>query len=182
MGVSLYAPSYASPSFGEDCQSCHTSGITLSSNATEVVNVEPNTSFSLEVNADGGTPENMMIVWSNVSHNSYFTFIPSEVEDNDPNDEQSNGGNIVALFNMLSPSVEGDFTIKTYAASSEGKGGFLEIEVTVGAGGVIAKPLIEIVMEYIRTMTPIILGGLTIFGIVLYIVAFRRTPRGVDLW
>ena len=180
--TSLYAPSYASPSFGEDCQTCHSSGITISTNATTAVQIEPNSSFWLEVDATGGNPEEMMIVWSNVSHNPHFTFNPSEVEDNDPNDIQSDGGKISVLFKISSPSTDGNYILRTFAASSGGSGGFIDVDVTVGVGGVIAKPLFEIVMGWISTVTPIILGGLAIFGILLYLIAFRRTPGGVALW
>ncbi len=174
---SLSVPSFASISFGENCLPCHSSGITISTNASETLQVEPEDTFWLEVDARGGDPS-LIMVWSNVSHNVYFTFMPSTVEDNDPNDTQLDAGMISGLFQIIAPEIAGKFTIRTFAASTGGKGGFMDIEVTVGVGGVIAKPLFELVMEWITILGPLILGGIALIGMLVYSVTWRRIPEG----
>jgi hypothetical protein len=175
--------SYASTSAGENCQTCHQSGIAVLTNATDVVQIEINASFYLKISASGGEPRQMMVVWSNVSHNTYFSFNPKEVEDNRFPDSQPEGGNITALFEISAPSLEGNYTLRTYAASSEGRGGFAEVDVTVGAGGVIPeipKTPFEIMLEWFTVPIPNVLGGVAILGIALYIVTWRRIPGGPD--
>jgi hypothetical protein len=123
----------------------------------------------------------MMLVWSNVSHNTYFSFNPKEVEDNRSHDDQSEGGNITTLFEISAPSLEGNYTLRTYAASVEGKGGFAEIDVTVGAGGEIPdipKTPLEIIIEWLTVPIPTALGGVAMLGIILYIVIWKRIPGG----
>jgi hypothetical protein len=174
-------PSYAETSFGEDCQTCHQSGIIVLTNATHVVQIETNSSFYLEVSASGGEPDQMTVVWSNVSHNAYFSFNPKEVEDNRSHDSQSEGGNITALFEVSAPSLEGNFTLRTYAASAQGRGGFVEVDVTVGAGGEIPetpKTPLEIMIEWLTVPIPYALGGVAMLGIILYLVVWRRIPGG----
>ena len=183
MFANFSATSYAETSFGEDCQTCHRFGITVLTNATNVVQIEANASFWLEVSASGGEPNKMMVIWSNVSHNPYFSFTPREVEDNRSPDSQQDGGNITALFEISAPSIEGNYTLRTYAASAEGRGGFAEIDVTVGAGGEIPeipKTPLEIMIEWLTIPIPNALGGIGILGIVLYIVVWRRMPGGPD--
>lgn len=182
MFASLSTPSYAMPTFGEDCRSCHQSGIAVSTNATGVVHIGKNATFWLEVSATGGTSRGMMLVWSKVAHNTYFTFTPKEVEDNSLNDRQSDGGKITALFKISAPALEGDYIISTYAASADGKGGFVEVKVAVGAGGEIPKSLLEIVMGWLTTVVTKVLAGVAILGIVLYVVVWRRIPGGADSW
>jgi hypothetical protein len=183
MFANFTTTSYAETSFGEECQTCHRSGITVLTNATNVVQIETNASFYLEVSASGGEPDKMMVIWSNVSHNEYFSFNPKEVEDNKSHDSQSKGGNITTIFEISAPSLEGNYTLRTYAASAEGRGGFAEVDVTVGAGGEIPeipKTLLEIMIEWLKVPIPTALGGVGILGIVLYIVVWRRIPGGPD--
>ena len=183
MTANFGAPSYATTSFGEECQTCHKSGITVLTNATNVVQIESNASFYLEISASGGEPNKMMVIWSNVSHNTFFTFKPREVEDNRSHDDQSKGGNINTIFEISAPSLEGNYTLRTYAASTEGKGGFAEIDVTVGAGGEIPeipKTPLEIMVEWLTVPIPSVLGGAARLGIILYIAVWRRIPGGPD--
>ena len=183
MTANLGTPSYATTSFGEECQTCHKSGMTVLTNATNVVQTESNASFYIEVSASGGEPNKMMVIWSNVSHNTFFTFTPREVEDNRLHDGQSKGGNITTIFEISAPSLEGNYTLRTYAASTEGKGGSAEIDVTVGAGGEIPeipKTPLEIMIEWLTVPVPHALGGVAILGIALYIVVWRRLPGGLD--
>ncbi len=174
---SLSVPSFASISFGENCLPCHSSGITISTNASETLQVEPEDTFWLEVDARGGDPS-LIMVWSNVSHNVYFTFMPRNVEDNDPNDTQLDAGTISGLFQIIAPETAGNFTIRTFAASAGGEGGFMDIEVTVGVGGVIARPLFELVMDWITILSPLILGGIALIGMLVYSVMWKRIPEG----
>jgi len=118
----------------------------------------------------------MMLEWSNVSHNRYFTFTPKEVEDNAPEDVQSDGGTIRALFKIATPNIEGDYVIRVYGASAEGRGGFTEVKVKVGAGGEVPKTSPEIAMELLSTVAPQVLAGVAMVGIVLHVVAWRRIP------
>jgi hypothetical protein len=180
MFASLIMPSYAITSFGEDCLPCHQSGITVSTNATGTIQVEINDSFWLEVSASGGVPRDMAVIWSNVSHNTYFSFAPTEVEDNRLNDNQLDTGKISALFKISAPNVEGNYAIKTYAASAQGRGGFVEVKVTVGAGGEIPRAPLEIILELLSTVVPLTFSGIAILLIALRVIAWRRIPGGAD--
>ena len=179
----LIRPSHASTSFGEDCLPCHQSGITVSTNTTGTIQVEANGSFWLEVSASGGVPREMTVIWSNVSHNPYFTFTPREVEDNRVPDSQQDGGNITALFEISASSLEGNFTLKTYAASAEGRGGFAEIDVTVGVGGEIPdipKTPLETILELSSKVVPLAFSGITMLGIAIRVFAWRKIPEGTE--
>jgi hypothetical protein len=172
--------SYASMSFGDDCLSCHKSGITVTTNATQVVQIETNASFWLQVNASGGTPLDTLLLWSEVSHNTHFSFTPNEVKDNSITDKEAESGRIATLYKITAPDLEGNYTVKIYAASSEVRGGVAEVHITVGAGGEIPRTFFEIVMEVLTTFAPIALSSITIIGIVLYIAAWQRIPGGTD--
>ena len=181
--ANFIVPSYASTSFGEDCLPCHQSGITVSTNTTGTIQVEANASFWLEVSASGGVPREMIVIWSNVSHNPYFSFTPREVEDNRVPDSQQDGGNITAIFQISAPSIEGNYTLRTYAASAEGRGGLAEIDVTVGAGGEIPeipKTPLEIILELSSKVVPLAFSGITILGIAIRVFSWRKIPEGTD--
>ena len=178
--LSFSPPVYALPSFGEDCLSCHQSGITVSTNATGTIQVEKNDSFWLEVSASGGVPLDMLVIWSNVSHNTYFSFTPREVEDNLLNDNQLDTGTISAVFKISAPNVEGNYTLKTYAASAQGRGGLGEVKVTVGAGGEIPRAPLEILLESLSTFVPLAFSGITILGITIRVIAWRKIPESTD--
>lgn len=180
--ASFALPSHARSSFGEDCYSCHKAGIAVLSNATETVQVEVNTLFLLEISASGGESGHMEVVWSNVSHNAFFTFKPKEVEDNRVHDANSEGGKITALFEITAPAVEGTYALRMYAASSNGRGGFADVDVTVGAGGEvpeIPKSALEIIMEWIMGPLPYVLGGAAVLGMVLYVFSWSRLSGGL---
>jgi hypothetical protein len=181
--ANFIVPSYASTSFGEDCLPCHQSGIIVSTNATGIIQVETNGSFWLEVSASGGVPREMTVIWSNVSYNPYFSFTPREVEDNRSPDSQQEDGNITAFFEISAPSIEGNFTLKTYAASAEGRGGFVDVDVMVGVGGEIPeipKTPLEIILELSSKVVPLAFSGITMLGIAIRVFAWRKVPEGTD--
>jgi hypothetical protein len=176
-------PAHASTSFGEDCLPCHLSGIAVSTNTTGPIQVEANGSFWLEVNAGGGVAREMTVIWSNVSHNPYFSFTPREVEDNRVPDSQQEGGNITALFEISAPSLEGNYTLRTYAASSEGRGGFAEVDVTVGEGGEIPeipKTPLEVILELSSKVVPLAFSGIAMLGVAIRVFSWRKIPERTD--
>ena len=179
--ASLSTPTYAMRSFGEDCKSCHKSGITVSTNATGVVRIPVNGSFCVQVNASGGSSDQMTLLWSNVSHNAYFSFKPSAVEDNKPEDGLAAGGSVGALFKVSAPRLKGNYTLTVYSASSKGKGGSAEVKVVVGSGGEAPKnpPSSNsqgAMIELLTTVAPNVLIGIAAVGAVLTVVSWRRIP------
>jgi hypothetical protein len=169
-------PTQALKTYGDNCISCHQSGgINISTNASSV-QVDPNTSFWLEINSEGGESGNMIVLWSNVSHNSFFSFSPSEVKDNDIHDIDNEGGKITVPFKIVAPNQEGNFIIRTFSTSSGGRGGFTDIDVSVGAGGLIIVPITlqELIWGLITTVAPTVLIFLGIFGSVLYFVNWKK--------
>lgn len=146
-------------------------------NATEAIALEINDSFWLEVTASGGARRDTQLVWSNVSHNAYFTFMPYEVTDNSPKDLNSENGVIRALFEITAPNEEGNYIIRTFAASSQGAGGFVDVEVVVGAGGEIQRDPFEVFMEVSDTAIPVALGSITMLGIILHTVKWSKITR-----
>lgn len=117
----------------------------------------------------------MIILWPDVFHNSKFSFTPREVKDNDPNDLQPEWGKITAIFEIYPKSdLEGNYKTMIYGACSESKGGQMEVEIVVGAGGEIPKTLLEIIMELQRTVAPVVFVGISILGIASYFVAWKR--------
>lgn len=138
----LTAPLYARPEFGDDCLSCHTGGgITLTSNITDTVEVYTSSSFEAQVDAEGDTEE-LTIIWSAVASNPSFSFTPSAVTDNDPNDDDPTENEVKGIFEITAPSIQGEYTIQVFAAGSEGKGGTLTFHVTVTTGGPPTKNLL----------------------------------------
>jgi hypothetical protein len=171
--------SLANPSFGEDCLECHQTGLTISTNATEPIQLEPNSEFWIEVTASGGSPREVMLVWSNVSHNSHFVFTPNEVEDNDSFDIQSDEGTITALFKVTAPSLPGNYAIQTIAASSGLTGGMAEVDIIIGGGGVVPISVTELILGLITQAIPQVLVGIVFLTIILYFVNWRRIRGGV---
>jgi hypothetical protein len=172
------APSTALPEYGENCLLCHQSGgITVLTNASSL-QVEPKTSFGLEISAEGGESEKMMIAWSEVGHNTFFSFSPTEVSDNDINDRQTEGGEIQGHFNVIAPNIEGNYVLRVFSSSSGGKGNFIDVNIVVGAGGEILVPITlqEIVRGLITTVTPTIFILMSLFGLALYIINWKRVP------
>jgi hypothetical protein len=174
--ISFIKPTYAKKTYGFDCLSCHQSGgIDVSSNVSSI-QVNPNDSFWLEINSEGGESGNMIMIWSNVSHNSFFSFNPSEVNDGGINDVKNEGGQITGHFKVVAPNQEGNYTIRTFSTSSNGRGGFADIAVSVGAGGSVIVPITlqEVIWGFIITTVPTILIFLSIFGIVLHLINWKK--------
>jgi hypothetical protein len=179
LSFSPLSTSRALTSFGDDCLSCHTSsGLVVSPNVTSIV-VQPNDSFWIEVTAVGGDRD-MLLVWSNVSHNGFFSFSPNEVEDNDVYDEQSEEGTITTRVMITAPQNDGNYTLTPNAATSGAKGGSANIEVQVGTGGeiIVSLTLFELVMGLFTTTVPIILILLAVLGVALYVITWRQMPVG----
>jgi hypothetical protein len=171
--------SLARLSYGEDCLECHQTGLTISTNATEPLQLEPNSEFWIEVTASGGSPRAVMLVWSNVSHNSHFVFTPSEVEDNDSFDIQSDEGTITAIFKVTAPSLDGNYAIQTLAGSLGFTGGMAEVDIIVGGGGAVPITVTELIMGLITQAIPQVLVGIVFLTIILYFVNWRRIRGGV---
>ncbi len=142
LSLILTVPLYARPEFGDDCLSCHTGGgITLTSNITDAVEVYSSSSFEAQVDAEGDTEE-LTIIWSAVASNPSFSFTPSAVTDNDPNDDDPTENEVKGIFEIKAPSIQGEYTIQIFAAGSEGKGGTLTFHVTVTTEGSSTKNLL----------------------------------------
>jgi hypothetical protein len=174
--MSFIKPTYAKKTYGDDCLSCHQSGgISVSSNVSSI-QVDPSHSFGLEINSEGGESDNMLMIWTDVSHNSFFSFSPSEVDDDDVNDVQNEGGEITGHFKVVAPNQEGNYIIRTFSISSNGRGGFADITVTVGTGGSVIVPITlqEIIGGFITTVVPTILIFLSIFGAVLHFINWKK--------
>ena len=174
--ISFIKPTYAKKTYGYDCLSCHQSGgIDVSSNVSSI-QVNPSQSFGLEIHSEGGESGNMIVIWSNVSHNSFFSFNPSEVNDGGINDVQNEGGQITGHFKVVAPNQEGNYTIRTFSTSSNGRGGFADIAVSVGIGGSVIVPITlqEVIWGFITTAVPTILIFLSIFGIVLHLINWKK--------
>ena len=174
--MSFIKPTYAKKTYGYDCLSCHQSGgIDVSSNVTSI-QVDPNDSFGLEINSEGGESGNMIMIWSDVSHNSFFSFSLTEVNDDDVNDIQLEGGEITGHFQVVAPNQEGSYIIRTFSTSSNGRGGFADIAVSVGTGGSVIVPITlqQVIWGFITTAIPTILIFLSIFGIVLRLINWKK--------
>jgi hypothetical protein len=174
--ISFIRPTFALKTYGDNCLSCHQSGgISISSNVSSI-QVDPNESFWVEIDSEGGEPGNMIVIWSDVSHNSFFSFSPSEVDDNDINDVQNDGGQITGSFKVVAPNQEGNYIIRTFSTSSSGRGGFVDIAVLVGTGGSVIVPITlqEMVWGLFTTAVPTILIFLSVFGAVLHLVNWRK--------
>ncbi len=174
--ISFIKPTYAKKTYGYDCLSCHQSGgIDVSSNVSSI-QVDPSQSFGLEINSEGGESGNMIMIWSDISHNSFFSISPSEIDDDDINDAQKEGGQITGHFNVVAPNQEGNYIIRTFSTSSNGRGGFTDIAVSVGTGGSVVVPITlqQVIWGFITTAVPTILIFLSIFGIVLRLINWRK--------
>ena len=174
--ITFIKPTYAKKTFGDNCLSCHQSGgINVFSNVSSI-QVDPSHSFGLEINSEGGESGNMLMIWTDVSHNSFFSFSPSEVNDDDINDVQNEGGQITGRFKVVAPNQEGSYIIRTFSTSSNGRGGFADIAVSVGTGGSVIVPITlqEIIGGFITTVVPTILIFLSIFGAVLHFINWKK--------
>jgi hypothetical protein len=174
--LSFIKPTYAKKTYGFDCLSCHQSGgIDISSNVSSI-QVDPNDSFWLEINSEGGESGNMIMIWSNVSHNSFFSFNPSEVNDDGINDVQIEGGQVTGNFKVVAPNQEGNYIIRAFSTSSSGRGGSVDIAVSVGTGGSVIVPITlqQVIWGFITTAVPTILIFLSVFGIVLYLINWKK--------
>ncbi len=131
LSVILITPLYARQEFGENCLSCHTeSGIAITSNITDAIEVNVSSSFGVQINAEGDAQE-LTIVWSTVANNPSFVFTPTSVIDNDINDNDITENKVNGIFEITTPQTLGQYTIKVFAAGSGGKGGTLTFQVAV---------------------------------------------------
>ncbi len=130
LSLFLTAPLYASPSRNDDCLSCHTgSGITINSNATGTLRVNASSFFNIQVIAEGNG-ESLSIKWPS-SLNQYFTFLPSTVADNGPDDRNPAANQVNATFRVNAPVSSGDYSIRVFAADASFNGASLSFQVQV---------------------------------------------------
>lgn len=130
----LAVPLYARPSFGPNCLSCHTNGgITLTSNAT-TINVPASDKFGVEIGAEGDT-EKLTAIWSSVSDNPSFAFVPSSVVDNEAGDTNAEAKKVRGIFMVTAPSTDGTYTIQVFAAGSGAKGATMTLQIVVQTEG-----------------------------------------------
>lgn len=130
LSLFLMTPLYANPSRDDNCLSCHSgSGITINSNVAETLKVNASSFFEIQVTAEGNA-QSLTIKWPS-SLNPSFTFIPSTVADNGPNDRDPATNKVNATFKVNTSVNSGDYTIRVFAADSAFNGASLSFQVTV---------------------------------------------------
>jgi PKD repeat protein len=134
LSLFLSAPLYASPSRDDDCLSCHTgNGITINSNATGSLKANASSFFNIQVIAEGNG-ESLTIKWPS-SLNPSFTFLPSTVADNGPNDGNPAANKVNATFKVNTPFNSGEYSIRVLAADATFNGASLSFQVHVTKTG-----------------------------------------------
>ncbi len=130
LSLFLTLPLYATPSRDDNCLSCHTgNGITINSNVTGTINANASSSFQIQVTAQGNG-QSLTVKWPS-SLNPSFTFQPSMVTDNGPNDHDSAAGKVNATFKVNAPASAGDYSTRVFAADSAFNGASLSFQVKV---------------------------------------------------
>ena len=137
LSLFLTTPLYANPSRDDNCLSCHSSnGITVNSNVAGALKVNASSFFEIQVTAEGNA-ESLTIKWPS-SLNPSFTFIPSTIADNGPNDRDPATNKVNATFKVNTPVNSGNYTIRVFAADSAFNGASLsfQVKVTKAAGSI----------------------------------------------
>lgn len=121
LSLFLTAPLYATPDREDDCLSCHNhspSAITINSNVTGIMNVNSSTTFEVQITAvtAEANKQNLVIKWPSSLNPSSFTFLPSMVADNGPNDLDPADNKVNATFQIYTPVNPGDYEIQVFAA------------------------------------------------------------------
>lgn len=134
LSLFLTVPLYASPSRDDDCLSCHTgNGITISSNATGTLKANASSFLNIQVAAEGNG-ESLTIKWPS-SLNPSFTFLPSTVADNGPNDRDPAANKVNATFKVNTPISSGEYSIRVLAADAAFNGASFSFQVQVTKTG-----------------------------------------------
>ncbi len=135
-----------------DCLVCHTnpSGISLSCN--DSLEILPNTTFSIYVNATGNSGSTMAVKFpSGVDNNSLFDFgdLPGGlVNDNDAVDLNTNLFEINIIYSVKSPEIPGIYTLRVFACQSSQFGVNASIQVIIFDDPPIVESTTDKYLEY----------------------------------
>ncbi len=155
----------ATPSKGDNCNSCHDEGSFEIEADKTTINVESSAKFTLTITASG--QEVIVEAHEDAEDNDKFDFDDEKIQDDDSNDDDSDDDEVEAEFEIKAPSKKGDYTILIIArqdSSDEPDLVTLEIKVTVGEptiSSTVITPLLDILSTFFDHMG-IYLGGLAL--------------------
>ncbi|MHA2192140.1 MAG: hypothetical protein ACXAAR_01795 [Candidatus Thorarchaeota archaeon] len=136
IGLTSAYTALAKADYTAECGTCHDTSpteVTISSNATGTVNADLGTPFSLVVDSSssatkaGDTATTVLSGWA---ENNQFSFTDQSISDNDPEDTNSNLGQMTVTF-TFTPIAVGTWTLRIWAAAKGGHAASLDVTVSV---------------------------------------------------